>query len=297
MIWLSDLVLRTRIGAMALEDAEHGVYNGAEAVASVLGPEPRPFSPASNDEDRRLQHQRGNTTLRDELTEDRRARETSRANEASPLAAVPLAIILFLIESWASARVLLGIGVEATAALVLGVALAAGIFGLAGYCARASKRKLVYVIAVIAFALLIVSLTVLRMHEIASDDGDEGTDLASGIVLVVLSLGPAFLGELVLRQASAALRVRRDLRAVRRQLREEEQAIRSADETITDRANESETWRRQHTIALAEYRRVWDVTARRREIEEGRRTAPPAPSTHPALSDTTSSAGLKERKP
>lgn len=283
MIWLSELVLRTRIGAMALEDAEHGVYNGAEAVASVLGPEPRPFSPASNDEDRRLQHQRGNTTLRDELTEDRRARETSRANEASPLAAVPLAIILFLIESWASARVLVGIGVEATAALVLGAALAAGIFGLAGYCSRVSKRKVVYFLAVVAFALLIVSLTVLRMHEIASDDADERTDLASGIVLVVLSLGPAFLGELVLRQAAAALRVRRDLRAVCRQLREEERVIRDASGLITNRANESETWRRQHTIALAEYRRVWDVTASKRAAEETARGADgPAPLTRPA---------------
>src|SRR5215212_10603538 len=78
MTMLSDGFLRLRIGAMAMEDAEIGVYNEDQAITTILGPEPRVFSPESNDDDRRLQLRRSNTTLRDELAEDRRARDTAR---------------------------------------------------------------------------------------------------------------------------------------------------------------------------------------------------------------------------
>jgi len=275
MTMLSDGFLRLRIGAMAMEDAEIGVYNEDQAITTILGPEPRVFSPESNDDDRRLQLRRSNTTLRDELAEDRRARDTARVGEWSLLLALPVALALFLIEWWASARVLIGIGVEPTSSLVLGAALAAGLFGLAGYCASEAKRKVVYVLGVLAFATLIVSLTILRLHEVASDDADARTDFASAVVLVVLSLGPAFLGEVVLRRTASALHARRDLRSSTRQLREQDRDITAAERAITSRTEKHDTWVRQNVIGRAEYRRVWDVErTRAAEPKE-----PPSPTT------------------
>jgi hypothetical protein len=277
---MPDWFLRIRAGSIAMEDAECGVYNASECVTTLLGPAPRPFDPAGNEEDRRLQHKRLSTTLRDELAEDRRAREAARAAEMTPVVAIPLVVALFFIEWWASARVLIGIGGEPAASLVLGAALAAGIFALAAYCSRKPTRKLVYFLVVTVFAVLIVALTVLRMREVASDDGDVSTDISSAIVLVVLSLGPAFLGEVVLRKATDALRVRRDLAMVRRQLSVEERVIDSADTVIGRRAEAVDAWTHQSAIALAEYRRVWDVTVRRRAMEGAKKTAP-APGTSP----------------
>lgn len=259
MNWMSDAFLRLRVGAMAMEDAEVGAYNEDQAVLTLVGPESPAFEPTSNDEDRRLQHRRTNTTLRDELAEDSRARDTARVGEWPLPVALPVALVLFLIEWWASARVLVGIGVEPTSALVLGAALASGVFALAGYCASTAKRKLVYALGVLAFAVLIVALTILRLHEVASEDGDMRTDMASAIVLVVLSLGPAFLGELVLRRISSALHARRDLRSSSRQLRAEERGIESAEREIKARLAQRTTWIRQNAIGRAEYRRVWDL--------------------------------------
>jgi hypothetical protein len=285
---MPDWLLRIRAGSIALEDAECGVYNADECVTTLIGPAPRAFDPVGNEEDRRLQHKRLSTTLRDELAEDRRAREAARAAEMTPLVAIPLVVALFFIEWWASARVLIGIGGEPAASLVLGAALAAGIFALAAYCSRKPTRKLAYFLVVAVFAVLIVALTVLRMREVASDDGDVSTDISSAIVLVVLSLGPAFLGEVVLRKATDALRVRRDLAMVRRQLRVEERVIDSADTVIGRRVSDIEAWTHQSAIALAEYRRVWDVTVRRRAMEDARKT-PPAPETshHTPVRPTT----------
>jgi hypothetical protein len=279
---MPDWLLRIRAGSIAMEDAECGVYNANECVTTLIGPTPRAFDPVGNEEDRRLQHKRLSTTLRDELAEDRRARETARAAEMTPVVAIPLVVALFFIEWWASARVLIGIGGEPATSLVLGAALAAGIFALAAYCAREPTRKLVYFIAVAVFGILIVALSILRMREVASDDGDVSTDISSAIVLVILSLGPAFLGEVVLRKATDALRVRRDLATVRRQLRAEERAIDSADTVIGRRAGDVEAWMRQSAIAQAEYRRVWDVTVRRRAMEDTK--TPPAPGTSPHTS-------------
>lgn len=275
---LPDFFVRLRAGSMAVEDAECGVFNSDECVHTLLGPE-RPFDPVAHEEDRRLQHRRLNTTLRDELSEDRRARESARAAEMSPLAAMPLVLALFLVELWASARVLVGLGVDGIAALGLGGALALGLFALAGFCARKPTRKGLYFLAVAGFSIFIIALTVLRMQEVTSDDSDLTTDLASAIVLVVLSLGPAFIGEVVLRQANAALRVRRDLRTVHRQLRAEERAIAGAEIVIRERIAEHYTWVCQSAIARAEYRRVWDVTVRRRAMEDA--TPPPAPGSSP----------------
>lgn len=285
---MPDWLLRIRAGSKAMEDAECGVYNATECVTTLIGPPPRAFDPVGNEEDRRLQHKRLSTTLRDELAEDRRAREAAKAAEMTPVVAIPLVVALFLIEWWASARVLIGIGGEPAASLVLGAALAAGIFALAAYCSRVPTRKIVYFIAVAVFAILIVALTVLRMREVASDDGDVSTDISSAIVLVILSLGPAFLGEVVLRKATDALRVRRDLAMVRRQLHTEERAIDSADTVIGRRVDDIDAWTRQSAIAHAEYRRVWDVTVRRLAMKDPTST-PPAPgtSTHTSVPPPT----------
>jgi hypothetical protein len=289
---LPDWLVRLRAGSMGVEDAECGVFNSDECVQTLLGPEPRRFDPVANDEDRRVQHRRLNTTLRNEMDEDQRAREAARAAEMSPFLAVPLVLALFLVEVWASARVLVGLAIEAVASLVLGSALALGLFALAGYCVAKPARKFVYVLAVAGFSIFIIALTVLRMQEVTSDDSNATTDLASAIVLVVLSLGPAFIGEVVLRKATAALRVRRDLRTVKRQLRAEDREIERANDLVTRRNDTHETWTRQSAIARAEYRRVWDVTVRRRAMEDAKLPAPapgttPSGSTAPATPSTT----------
>lgn len=286
MTLVTDALLRLRTGAMATEDAEIGVYSEDQAITAILGPEPRPFDPAGNDDDRRLQLRRASTTLRDELAEDRRARDTARVRESSLLVLLPITFALFLIEWWASARVLIGIGVEPTSSLVLGAALAAGVFGLAAYCAGEATRKIVYALGVLAFAVLIISLTILRLHEVASDDADVRTDFASAVVLVVLSLGPAFLGEILLRRTASALHARRDLRSSARQLRDEERGIADAERQIAKRTTARETWVRQNAIGRAEYRRVWDIE-RTRAAERARTSSsaappPPAPAAPPA---------------
>jgi hypothetical protein len=283
---LPDWLVRLRAGSISVEDAECGVFNSDECVQTLLGPEPRRFDPVANEEDRRIQHRRLNTTLRDEMDEDQRARESARAAEMSPFLAMPLVLALFLVELWASARVLVGRGVEAAASVGLGAALALGLFALAGYCARKPTRKIVYFLAVSAFSIFIIALTVLRMQEVTSEDSDMATDLASAIVLVVLSLGPAFIGEVILRKADAALRVRRDLCTVKRQLRTAERTIENAETVVARRNGEHETWTRQSAIARAEYRRVWDVTVRRRAMEDAK-TTPPAPGSTPAAPTTT----------
>jgi len=280
-----DLFLRFRIAAMARADAARGIDNELAAVTTLLGPAPRDFDPLKNDEDRRLQHQRLDTTLRDELAEDQHAREAARAAEVSPLAAVPLAVLLFLIEWWASARVLIGQGSEPAAAVVLGAALASGVFALAGYCARTPTRKGVYLVVVAAFALLVIALTVLRVHEVATDDSDLPTDLSSGVVLLVLSLGPAFLGEVVLRKAASALRVRRDLTTVERQLRAQEATIAEADAAVERRTEEREAWLRTSAIARAAYRRAWDLARNAPLPDPPNPRVPPAPAELPIATD------------
>lgn len=287
---MPDWLVRLRAGSMAVEDAECGVFNSEECVLTLLGPEPRRFDPAVNDEDRRIQHRRLNTTLLQEMNEDRRAREAARAAEPSPLGMVPFALGLFVVEVWASARVLVGRGVEAIAALVLGAALALGLFAMAGYCAGRATRKRLYYVVVAAFAVFIIALTVLRMEEVASDDSDTVTDLSTAIVFLVLSLGPAFIGEVAVRKANTALRVRRDLRTVNRQLRAETRAVESAESAVGRRIDTHERWTRQSAIARAEYRRVWDVTTRRRAMEEEKAstTSGSLPSV-PASPSTTAS--------
>lgn len=273
---LLDLLLRFRMAAMGRADAARGIDNEDAAVTALFGPEPRTFDPVANDEDRRLQHQRLNTTLRDELAEDQRAREGARAAETSPLVAVPLALILFFIEWWASARALIGLGSDPAAAVVFGGGLASGVFALAGYCTRKPTRKWVYLFVVAAFAVLVVALTVVRVHEVATEDSDVPTDLSSGIVLLVLSVGPAFLGEVVLRKATNALRVRRDLATIERQLRAQETTIAEADAAVERRTEEREEWLRTSAIARAAYRRAWDLA------HSAPLPAPPNPRVPPA---------------
>ena len=277
MTFLSDTLLRFRSGAMAMSDAEVGVYNEDQAIVTLIGPEPPAFDPITNDEDRRLQHQRTGTTLRDEMEEDRRARETARVNEWSLLMALPVVLALFLVEWWASARLLLGIGVEPTTSLMLGGALASGVFLLAWYCAREPKRKGVYLLAILSFAVLIFALTKLRMQEVTSDEGDAATDFASGVVLVVISLGPAFLGEMILRRTASALFARRDLRTAARQLKTEEQRIKAAEKAIAARNAARRTWISQNAIGRAEYRRTWDIE-RVRVVAKETAAGPPPPS-------------------
>jgi hypothetical protein len=158
-----------------------------------------------------------------ELEDDLRNIEEEQTRHTAPLL---LTIVLFLLygaEAVGSILIFRALGYDGAVRFILGAMLAALVFFITIIAAKQSERGQRtgwFYLAIIAYALLIVAITIVRVHEASTEDTSLLMELATGALMMFTSVGPALYAEYIGRQREVSVRLARRARQLRRRIRQ-----------------------------------------------------------------------------
>lgn len=77
-------------------------------------------------------------------------------------------------------------------------------------------RRRAFLLTIIAYALVMLSVTVLRTIGASTEDGSHLEEICIGIVMLATSIGGAFLAESTMRKRAPAMRLAKERRNIER---------------------------------------------------------------------------------
>jgi hypothetical protein len=264
----------------AREDARLNIYAPDTYIVATLGPEPV-FDPVGN-----LRHASLGSRLQNPVIEegqaDVRREEDELAQHASPHLLLAFLIVLLFMECAGAIFVMRTMGVESPERIIFGTALAVCIFFMTWLCSRA-KNRLVSIGALLALAVLVTALTIVRLDENTGESGSTTRSWATAAIMMAVTVGPAVMAEHVLRLVASALPMVRRKYRLRRRVAEARSSQRTANKFVNRLASRRENWQQ----AAARMRAAYDIAHRAARAELG--DSPFSHSTPGALPGTTDS--------
>lgn len=262
--YILSAVHKLKIRVRAIKDARVN-YNGVEdLIVAILGPRPTPFSPTEVDRHRILQHERTNVAKAEELTNDVHRKEEEHKHKWNPRFMWFLVGVLYFVEFCGSADVFRKAGIDGGTVLVYAAMLTTAMFVIANAGARQISRTARYYGWHAAFFAMGLAAAMVRYHELAStEDTSTGEALALAAIMFAITVLPAWLAEVFIKNALNGRETARALALTRRELRSEQKTINDAH-TEVQAINERVT-NYDHLAGLirAEYRRHWEYERRR----------------------------------
>jgi hypothetical protein len=256
--YILSAVHKLKIRVRAIKDAAVS-YNGVEdLIVAILGPRPKPFSPTEVDRHRILQHDRTNVAKAEELTNDVHRKEEEHKHKWNPRLMWFFVGVLYFIELCGSADVFRKAGVDGGTVLVYAAMLTTAMFVIANAGARQAPRTARYYGWHAGFFAIGIAAAIVRYHEA----------LALAAIMFAITVLPAWLAEVFIKNALEGRETARALALTRRELRNEQKTIKDAHaegHAINERVANYD-----HLAGLirAEYRRHWEYE--RRRLETGR---------------------------
>ncbi len=255
---------RRTLARAARREAQIDVDSMENHVISNLGPRPA-FNPLDNFEHAQVARDLNRTSELEEWRADRRELEDQRAGLISVPGGAALLLTLYIIEALGCVLILRSLGFPNPERLLFGLALAALIFTLTAAVVHHPRWW-----SLGLYGLLVLGVAVVRSGEIASEDGTMGEDLAGGVVLIFVTVGPAFLAELLFKRLSPAVRAWRDSIKLRRRIRTAEKAQRRARAYLERVGRGGEAWDREAERSRHIYQREQRrVRAQRQQSHDG----------------------------
>lgn len=101
------------------------------------------------------------------------------------------------------------------------------------------KRSPVFLLTLVAYTIVILSVTALRTISASTEDGSIIEELSIGVVMLATSIGGAFLAEATMRKRIPAVRLAKEHRNMARRLRAAERAHRRASTYLDRRDHEA----------------------------------------------------------
>jgi len=123
-------------------------------------------------------------------------------------------------------------------------------------------RRWWFYLVLLAYALLIVAVTVLRVDEMSTGaDGSRPAELAAGVIMLFTTVGPAWVAELTMRRRAAAVVLSKERRKLVRRIRRADRQRLAAEHYVESHiARPTQRW-----DAEAARRRAVYETAHRRQ--------------------------------
>lgn len=266
-----------RIRRAAHRDAAGGINSVEQLVVAFLSS--RPAVDPSNLRHAGLVAATRTTPLQRDWQEDLRAREQEYADCTSPVITLPAIALIVLIEIWGAVRVLKGMGVSPAERGPFGAALGLGLLALTLHVARRAQPQATgstswgqRVGTTLLFGIYAVVVAALAYSR-AQEAGAQLTGAALGaeiVIMVSATVGPAWISETLYAAFTKARRLKRDIRRLRRELKQAERRRRPGDVFTARMSVQTEAWDR----AAAEIRAIY--TAEHRHVAARRTPATPA---------------------
>src|SRR5579864_2433931 len=284
---------KPEVERLAAENAGAGLTLVEETLTSILGPRPI-FDPGRDPRDRDAVQSVNNPRI-EEIQDDLarlRAELTRHVSRTTLLVGLGAA---FAFEVLGAVMVLRTLGFENPERLVLGAGLAFLVFFLTYECVHLGrvtssvpgekpKRSPGFLPLVTIYATLVIAIAIVRSGDAQLGEGASiSFAWANAFIMVACSVGPAWLGENLLRRLAPVSPLAKEVQRLRKEQRRHERNRERGTAHIEARMRASEDWDRKMVQTRALYHRVHEL---RRAEEE--RTA-----THADFPDTHSAARLK----
>ena len=205
----------------AKQDGQRGHDQEDKRLDETIGKRPPEFNPSDNLLDSQVAKNLNDYNLVNDFNDD-----IQNANQAKTTLIPPSflrlgVILLLLLEVVACAEVVKSTGFAQTQQIIIfSFSLAIGLFVLMHITAKVyrEKSKLLFSLVLSIYVVVIFALAISRWYELMAVGDDVGLgDLASLIITVVLTIGPAWLCELTLRKLNESTPVAKKLRYSTRQ--------------------------------------------------------------------------------
>lgn len=253
--------LRIRLAASA--DRRASVDSLELRIEEVLGRRPT-FDPVGNHLHRVMSTALNNRVDVEELEDDIRRLEDELSAYPSVLA-LSLGLVAALVgETLGAILVMKSLGVEGPERTVLGGLLSVAIVGGTAFvsrivapeeaAARSMLRAFAGLILVVLYALFVLALAVVRVHELADGETVGLVTYAQAVIMAVTTILPALGAEWLSRRRSPARRIQKQLRVLRRRLALAVRAHAHAEQFVTKLARDAERYDHEATKLRALYR-------------------------------------------
>jgi len=246
--WFQDRELKSR----AREHAKFGGNLVEQEVLARLGPRPG-WDPNNNLEHGHIAHDLHNRAEIEELEEDLRHEEDEMSHHPSPGALNASLVFLFCAEFVGSSLVARALGLENPEKSIVAALLACFAFFVTFVTVRSAlgtsprpgevpRRSPWFSLFVVVYAAFVVSVAILRVDETSASEGSStGVDLASAAVMLFATVGPAAVAESTMRRRAPAAFHTKEIRKLRRRLKEARRAH-SRAQNYVDAVARQEAW-------------------------------------------------------
>lgn len=157
-----------------------------------------------------------------ELEDDLRAVEQEQTRHNAPVLLTMQLCAAYGAETIGAVLLFRDLGYDGAVRFILGGMLAALVFFITIIAAKQAERGQRtgwFYIVMVAFALLIIAITIVRIHEASTEDTSVVMAAATGCLMLFTSIGPAAYAEHIGRQREASVRLARRARQLRRRIR------------------------------------------------------------------------------
>ncbi|MCC6217863.1 MAG: hypothetical protein IT376_23600 [Polyangiaceae bacterium] len=258
----------------ARRDARAGLDSAEDRIIGELGPRPEP------DAARNPEYGRAVATLAerhriDEANEDLTRAEDTRDDHTAPLF-YNIGIGLMVLFEWFGAMQIASTLVQSpTARVPVSLMLSVAIIGSTAAVAHRNlpksgsplrpsdgisntvnvvKRSVWSLVLYVAYAIFIGAITVVRLYGAADEDTSQVEALGNAAIMVVMSLGPAWCTEWLIRHRAPSRAASRLVRSLRRRLRKAERDQLKAQTTVDRIARAAAEWDAEAARRRALYR-------------------------------------------
>lgn len=162
-----------------------------------------------------------------DVSDDLRRGEDELARHGSPAILSVGLVLALMVEVVASIQVTKSMGLPPAERGVLGLSLACGIFALTFWVNQnvkddslTGRRRTLFRLGLAAYAFVLLAVSAIRAQEALAIGDDQSLvfTMASSVVTVILSIGPAWIAEGLMTKLAVVTPIRRQIRNDRRRL-------------------------------------------------------------------------------
>lgn len=234
-------------------DAKKHTNSVEERLLALYGL-PKDVDPANNLADRQALADLQSPEI-DEYTEQLHRIEDQQAHHEAPLGLTLKLAGCFAAEVLGCTLLFRDLGLSGVERFGLGVLFAAFIFWITAQATRGSDGggRRFFLLTIIAYALVMLSVTVLRTISASTEDGSRLEELSIGIVMLATSIGGAFLAESIMRKRAPAVRLAKEHRNIERRRKQAVRRREAARRYLQRREHQATDYRERVARTRARY--------------------------------------------
>lgn len=250
---IPEFIRNFKVRGAARKDAKTGQWLAQFVVGKWIRKMPV-FSPATNKDHERIQHNRTLPTAVADWALEKQFHEDALTKYPSIRALWSVLGLLYVTEVFGDIQLLMILNVEGFRRTIMSVAFAFFIFFITWQCTTKKEKSAWGVLSLVAYALIVLAIAIVQLHGTpVTDDATLFSQIAGSIVMACTTVGPAVVAHFVIEQLAPALVCLRNINLQRRRISEAIAKQQRAEAFVTRIERLAEAWSNEAEQIVSEY--------------------------------------------